>query len=46
VAGKFEIEGKEYSLHVGKDRGECKKPHFDQMWDEAVIGGAAEGLVK
>jgi hypothetical protein len=46
VTGKFEIEGKKDCLHVGEDGGECEKPHFDEMGNQAFVWGSAERLVK
>ena len=37
VTFEFEVEGEEDSLHVWQDNTEDEEPHFNEMWDQAVI---------
>jgi len=46
AASELEVEGEEDGLQEGEDGGEDYEPHFYQVWDEAVVGDVAEGLVE
>ena len=46
AASELEVEGEEDGLQEGEDGGEDYEPHFYQVWDEAVVGDVAEGLVQ
>ena len=46
IAGKFEVKREEDGLHVGQDGGECEKPHFDKMRDDALVRDAVERCVE